>query len=182
MCIVILCEKFSLRMYFVSTCLGLFTVHSSIASRCLSLVIARHFLRQYFVSCLFWDIFSGNMTYVKSFLGHLLRHNLDSIFIIVVMQISTLSLNAAMLLYDVLLLARQVSDTTIRLIESPILKIFLIITKLFVWIIQWIFVRIIITKSFVLFGNSDPVKNSKRGQPYRLSLPDNFNFQLVLKV
>ena len=123
MCIVILCEKFSLRMYFVSTCLGLFTVHSSIASRCLSLVIARHFLRQYFVSCLFWDIFSGNMTYVKSFLGHLLRHNLDSIFIIVVMQISTLSLNAAMLLYDVLLLARQVSDTTIRLIESPILKI-----------------------------------------------------------
>ena len=119
-------------MYFVATCLGLFTVHSSIASRCLSLVIARHFLRQYFVSCLFWDIFSGNMTYVKSFLGHLLRHNLDSIFIIVVMQISTLSLNAAMLLYDVLLLARQVSDTTIRLIESPILKIFLIITKLFV--------------------------------------------------
>ena len=101
-------------MYFVSTCLGLFTVHSSIASRCLSLVIARHFLRQYFVSCLFWDIFLGNITYVKSFLGHLLRHNLDSIFTIVVMQNSTLSLNAAIMFYYLLAKCRTLLSASLK--------------------------------------------------------------------
>ena len=127
MCIVLSCENsFCLHLSGVVYC-ALFHRQSVLVTR-----YSEAFSEAIFCQLSFLGHLLRQHDICQVFLGHLLRHNLDSIFIIVVMQISTLSLNAAMLLYDVLLLARQVSDTTIRLIESPILKIFLIITKLFV--------------------------------------------------